>query len=129
MKSHTHYYIKLVASSIACDDIAIKLALREQSVLLMFRKKMHGDLITLITCASYPEWPQCPEWPRRQCVGLVFRRSQVRTSLSAVSLVICSPARIAVCPVWISSRREKTNMFTLVFDKSLIFWGCEFPFA
>ena len=38
-----------------------------------------------------------PEWPHRQCVGLVFRRSQVRTSLRAVSLVICCPARIAVC--------------------------------
>ena len=33
----------------------------------------------------------------RQCVGLVFRRSHDRGSLSAVSLVICSPARIAVC--------------------------------
>ena len=38
-----------------------------------------------------------PEWPHRQCLGLVFRRSHVRRSLSAVSLVICSPARIAVC--------------------------------
>ena len=38
-----------------------------------------------------------PEWQHRQCVGLVFRRSQVRTSLSAVSLVICCPARIALC--------------------------------
>ena len=53
-----------------------------------------------------PEWPEFinmslyPEWPHRQCVGLVFRRSQVRTSLSAVSLVICSPARIAVCNTW-----------------------------
>ena len=37
-----------------------------------------------------------PEWPHRQCVGLAFRRSPNRGSLSAVSLVICSPARIAV---------------------------------
>ena len=34
-----------------------------------------------------------PEWPHRQCVGLVF---------SAESLVICSPARIAVCNTWSS---------------------------
>ena len=40
-----------------------------------------------------------PEWPHRQCVCLVIRRSHVRSSLSAVSLVICSPARIAVCTV------------------------------
>ena len=32
-----------------------------------------------------------PEWPHRQCVGLAFRRSHVRGSLSAVSVVICSP--------------------------------------
>ena len=32
-----------------------------------------------------------PEWPHRQCVGLSFRRSHVRISVSAVSLVICSP--------------------------------------
>ena len=38
-----------------------------------------------------------PEWPHRQCVGLVFRRSHVRDSLSAVSLVISS---IAVCTTW-----------------------------
>ena len=44
----------------------------------------------------------CPEWPHRQCVGLAFRRSHVRGSLSAVSLVICSPARIAVCNTWSS---------------------------
>ena len=43
-----------------------------------------------------------PEWPNRQCVGMVFRRSNVRGSLSAVSLVICSPARIAVCNTWSS---------------------------
>ena len=41
-----------------------------------------------------------PEWPHRQCVGLAFRRSHVRSSLSAASLVICSPARIAVCNTW-----------------------------
>ena len=33
----------------------------------------------------------CPEWPHRQWVGLAFRRSHVRGSLSAASLVICSP--------------------------------------
>ena len=32
----------------------------------------------------------------------VFRRSHVRGSLSAASLVICSPARIAVCNTWSS---------------------------
>ena len=32
-----------------------------------------------------------PEWPHRQCVGLAFRRLHVRGSLSAASLVICSP--------------------------------------
>ena len=32
-----------------------------------------------------------PEWPHRQCVSLAFRRSQVRISVSAVSLVICCP--------------------------------------
>ena len=31
-----------------------------------------------------------PEWPRRQCVDLAFRRLHVRGSLSAASLVICS---------------------------------------
>ena len=36
------------------------------------------------------------------CVGLVFRRSHVRSSLSAVSLVICSLARIAECNTWSS---------------------------
>ena len=39
-----------------------------------------------------------PEWPHRQCVGLVFRRSHDRGSLSAASLVIC----IAVCNTWSS---------------------------
>ena len=34
--------------------------------------------------------------------GLVFRRSHDRGSLSAVNLVICSPARIAVCNTWSS---------------------------
>ena len=43
-----------------------------------------------------------PEWPHRQCVGLAFQRSHDRGSLSAVSLVICSPARIAVCNTWSS---------------------------
>ena len=43
-----------------------------------------------------------PDWPHRQCVGLVLRRSHVRSSLSAVSLVIYSPARIAVCNTWSS---------------------------
>ena len=43
-----------------------------------------------------------PEWPHRQCVGLTFRRSHDRCSLSAASLVICSPARIAVCNTWSS---------------------------
>ena len=42
------------------------------------------------------------KWPHRQCVGLAFRRSHDRGSLSAVSLVICSPARIAVCNTWSS---------------------------
>ena len=36
----------------------------------------------------------------RQCVGLVFRRSHVRGSLSAASLVIRSPARIALRNTW-----------------------------
>ena len=44
----------------------------------------------------------CPEWQHRQCVGLVFWRSHVRGSLSAVNLVICSPAYIAVCNTWSS---------------------------
>ena len=40
-------------------------------------------------------WPKktltlYPEWPHRQCVGVAFRRSHVRGSLSAASLVICS---------------------------------------
>ena len=43
-----------------------------------------------------------PEWPHRQCVGLAFRRSHDRGSRSAASLVICSPARIAVCNTWSS---------------------------
>ena len=32
-----------------------------------------------------------PEWPHRQSVGLAFRRSHVRSSLSAAILMICSP--------------------------------------
>ena len=32
-----------------------------------------------------------PEWAHRHCVGLAFRRSHVRISVSAVSLLICSP--------------------------------------
>ena len=43
-----------------------------------------------------------PEWPHRQCVGLAFRRSHDRSSLSAASLVICSPASISVCSTWSS---------------------------
>ena len=43
-----------------------------------------------------------PEWPHRQCVGLAIRRSYVRGWLSAASLVICSPASIAVCNTWSS---------------------------
>ena len=43
-----------------------------------------------------------PEWPHRQCVGLALRRSHVRGWLSATSLVIYSPARIAVCNTWSS---------------------------
>ena len=38
-----------------------------------------------------------PVWPHRQCFGLIVRRWHDRGSLSAVSLVICSPASIAVC--------------------------------
>ena len=43
-----------------------------------------------------------PEWPHRQCVGLASRRSHDRGWLSAASLVICSPAGIAVCNTWSS---------------------------
>ena len=43
-----------------------------------------------------------PESPHRQCVGLVFRRSHDLVWLSAASLVICSPACIAVCNTWSS---------------------------
>ena len=32
-----------------------------------------------------------PEWPHRRFVGMAFRRSHVRGSLSAASLVICRP--------------------------------------
>ena len=32
-----------------------------------------------------------PEWPHRQCIGLTFRRLHVSGSLTAASLVICSP--------------------------------------
>ena len=32
-----------------------------------------------------------PEWPHRRCIVLTFRRSIVRSSLVAASLVICSP--------------------------------------
>ena len=42
------------------------------------------------------------KWRHRQCGGLVFRRSHDRVWLSAASLVICSPARIAVCNTWSS---------------------------
>ena len=52
-----------------------------------------------LKCAQADSYP---ELPHRQCVGLVFRRSHVRISLSAVSIVICSPARIAVCNRWSS---------------------------
>ena len=41
-----------------------------------------------------------PVGPHRQCIGLAFRRSHVRGSLSAASLVICS--RIALCNAWSS---------------------------
>ena len=51
---------------------------------------------TLQYCVLYPDWPH------RQCVGLAFRRSHDRGSLSAVRFVICSPARIAVCNTWSS---------------------------
>ena len=46
----------------------------------------------LIT-GSFPQGPYIytPEWPHRQCVGLAFRRSHDHGSLSAPSLVICSP--------------------------------------
>ena len=47
-------------------------------------------------------WCSYPEWPHGQWVGLVFRRSHDRDWLSAASLVICSPASIAVCNTWSS---------------------------
>ena len=53
--------------------------------------------LSLFHHLPFPLFDLYPEWPHRQCVGLIFRRSHVRSSLSAVSLVICSPARIAVC--------------------------------
>ena len=48
-------FIKVETSSIACDAIAIKLALREQPVLLKFLYEIHRYLITLITCAAHLE--------------------------------------------------------------------------
>ena len=41
-----------------------------------------------------------PEWPHRQCVGRYSEHD--RGSPSAVTLVICSPPRIAVCNAWSS---------------------------
>ena len=54
-------------------------------------------LVSLSSNCLYPEYKQLPRPTHRQCVGLSFRRSHDRGSLSAASLVICSPARIAVC--------------------------------
>ena len=51
----------------------------------------------LLSCLLWKLNRTYTEWPHRQCVGMAFRRSHGRGSLSAVSLVICSPARIAVC--------------------------------
>ena len=60
--------------------------------------------LSCVECSKYDwlnieeqQWFNCPcetmflypEWPHRQCVGLAIRRSHVRGSLGAVSLVIC----------------------------------------
>ena len=53
----------------------------------------HGDMGTFSRPGLHHCSTLCPEWLHRQCVGLAFRRSHVciSVSLSAVSLVICSP--------------------------------------
>ena len=61
-----------------------------------------GSTIWVFSGLGFHLRPGRPEWQHRQCVGLVFRRSHARGSLSAASLVICSPARIAVCNTWSS---------------------------
>ena len=43
---------------------------------------------TSIVAKVFP-YSHYPDWPHMQCVGLAFRRSHVRGSLSAASLVIC----------------------------------------
>ena len=46
MKSHTHYYIKVVTNSIVCDAIAIKAGFeRAASFINVFLNEIHGDLI------------------------------------------------------------------------------------
>ena len=68
--------------------------------------RQHITVIGLLACVSQyitvVGLLLYPEWPHRQCVGLAFRRSHVRCSLSAESIVICSPACIAVCNTWSS---------------------------
>ena len=62
---------------------------------IILRSAVH-DIRTIILCSAVHDIGQDkiasdPEWPHRQCVGLAFRRSHVRISVSAVSVVICSP--------------------------------------
>ena len=65
--------------------------------IILSQSRTSGPLLIIIIIIYHD-----PEWPHRQCVGLAFRRSHERGSLSAISLVICSPARIAVCNTWSS---------------------------
>ena len=49
-----------------------------------------NTLLSLRYSSILSTWPH-PEWPYMLCVGLAFRRSHVRGSLSAACLEICSP--------------------------------------
>ena len=77
------------------------LAIEETHALFIYRFRGWAEWVTWFTLhflfiidengKSTRALPIYPEWPHRQSVGLAFRRSHVRISVSAVSLVICSP--------------------------------------
>ena len=76
--SHSMRFISVCA-------IHLILCYSSHSVLfIIFLQFISFCAIHLILCL----YPECPH---RQCVGLAFRRSHVRISVSPVSLVICSP--------------------------------------
>ena len=74
----------------------------ETDILIQLLKCIWFYNVYILIVQSFIHTKIYTEWPHRQCIGLAPRRSHVRGWLSAASLVICSPASIAVWNTWSS---------------------------